>query len=360
MLTSVLFQLELGRTDLYKSFLYLIDEFEIDIDFMIDGSGRLALPTNYNVCAHSGMWWDICPDEDCLDIILRNQSIHHSKWSPQEKFELLWTHPPRCSYDAKAVLKFIGLSRVDVQLAGLNTSDGTTMLHFVGERLAGMWADYHKAGFDEWIRVGIALVRGGANPSVLRGRQRLTPLGACLDSGWVSCQYDRERPDPATGLRWLVRLVQPWARILQEGGLDLLAYGKVESSTLGPSGSSRLDEAISINLEGYGPTPADWYLDLCIYQVLPIYGLAQIPGTYPSAAQFPRTVIWHPSREEKLEGHWHQESRLLMRKARVSSRDFTEYFPAGDTNLSARAKLDFDSLTGTQDDAGAIASIRGR
>jgi hypothetical protein len=324
-------------------------------------------------------WLRLCPDTQCLGLILENLHPRFFSLPVEARFDLavrvgLADAHFRASDDGADIeqpsfLRCIGLRQSDQRLASLRSSSGTSVLHYI----ARLWyVELDRSPKDEvqgWLDLGQNVLKNGADPSCL-ARRRVN-LGLCdinphfsyrREEGWQSTplmdvldmQYWGIPRDSTYWRGIMLKTIQIWAGMLQQAGLDLCDYGDKESQvwkSLGIENYSRIDQAdyplhyqARVGKLIYGSTPTDWSLMIRWPISISIFRLHPPPGAFPKKHNLPTTIIWPPTDEEKNEGPWEIAEERRLQTKHSDLRD-----------VVVESKEPFEELVdGVQDDLGVI------
>jgi hypothetical protein len=229
---------------------------------------------------------------------------------------------PQVAIEPSSFLKCIGLQQSDQRLASLRSSNGTSVLHHIAHILWSFPPQLRllKDELQGWLDLGLNVLKSGADPCCIsrrcfrygaplyraEGRQS-TPL---MDALKLECWGT---PGGSLYFREMtLKIIQIWAGMLQQAGLDLRDYCDKESQvwkSLGIEDYSKIDQAdhpsyylAKVGQLIYGPTPADWSLMISCPISIPIFKLHPPPGAFPEKRNLPTTIIWYPTEEEQNEG----------------------------------------------------------
>ena len=267
------------------------------------------------------LWLIFCPNSFCFQLILHSQTRELSAWSVEDKFELLYANH---ELGYAQFLDCIGLTQTDQRLAKLKTRNGYTLLHHVAFHCMA-----HSRPTQQWLNLGKALIRWGADTSAIESSGYYTPLKSLIQAS------QHMGPDR------LLSHLRLWIQMLQEAGIDLEEYGAKESQIWEPVDGHE----VSIESFTYGPASADWNLVGRWKRTVSIYRLLQPPGTFHISNSVPDKILWRPGCVELAEeGHWAKAGTFIPMSPTVDMR-----------NMFTATEEHFHQLCrSSQDDSGTI------
>ncbi|KAJ9609961.1 hypothetical protein H2200_006291 [Cladophialophora chaetospira] len=303
---------------------------------------------------HGKSWVRWCPNAESLGVILQNESLdfHAQPLALRFKMAISLTN-----IDAQGFLKCIGLHASDERLASLSGADGGTVLPHIALQLRSQtFSGQLSIESQQWIALGVDVLRDGANPSIVATiyqeqlSWRSTPLMVYLTlkpRRWAPVQ----ELDFCTDVVYRLHI---WAEMLQNAGLDLLAYGAAEceiwaSIRAQECWKPETEEGVEVVQLVYGPTPAEWSLEISVRWNLDVYTLRPPPGAFNDDIRVPAEIIWMPTNQETDEGPWTRSRR----QTRVGPKVLIASTP--------RPVEPFVELVnGTQDDSGVVMLMQHR
>lgn len=273
-------------------------------------------------------------------------------------------------------LQCMGLPASDPRLALLRTSfSGRKVLHCIVRHLAHPGCTEQEA--DNWVRLGVAVLRNGADPCVVAKSQiyhgyvyeearnpspkrEVTPL---LERVGIL-----DRSSPLHRSRWWLRTtlkaLRIWAGMVQQAGIDLCQYGAQERevrATLLPKAQSSCWFAGCVPELIYGSTPEQWSLQVPMTGEIRIFEFSTLPGSFPSERKYlPTTILWTPTSEEMTEGPWIAKESLRVGFQSVDMRDLIPVIEE-DMGLDTGCQDMFrEHVNGFQDDNGPVCMMQYR
>lgn len=269
-------------------------------------------------------------------------------------------------------LTCLGLPASDPQLPLLCTKySGSTVLHCVARHLWDLAdLDFPEQTVNDWVRLGVAVLNNGADPSSIAKRQissgqvyretinpwpewETTPLLDCMNVwNWGIIVGD------GRSLRSILKSIRIWACIVQQAGIDLCQYGAQERevwTTIPKAQSSYPPADWTVSELIYGSTPEQWSLKVqsAVNEKCRVFELGPLPGSFPSERKYlPATIIWKPTSKEEIEGIWTEKESL---RVRVQPVDLRELIP------TMEYKVPFaEYVKRFQDDTGPVCMMQYR
>lgn len=325
-------------------------------------------------------WIERCPNGSCLDLILQHQLLNSGTFSAANRLELaVRVDPFENDIKCSDFLRCVGLRESDTRLASLKTKNGVTILHQVAQHIQtqNSWPCFREKDVEDWVRLGIHVLRNGAElsavahrgfvelfgPVHLSPRQSealakfkcpLTPLRNvisfrlkeyCKESFWAEC---------------LLESVHAWAQILQQAGVDLLDYCrkeneiwkqiKCQNNSTFVSKFFSATQRCEVEHVSCGSTPAEWSLICRNVWTVPIWKLQILPGGFSTEDLVPSTIMWDPTPEEKEEGIWKMQTEKELLSDPIDLKD-----------LCVKVQEPFTKLIdGTQDDSSLVVLMEYR
>lgn len=275
-------------------------------------------------------WLTRCYDPRHLDFIHRCITLEGHLFSVETRFEMAMQLG--VNQTTSGFLKCLDMQASDPRLASLRTRhSGRSVLHQVARHFSELANyDFPEHAMNEWVSLGVAVLKNGANPSsvareqiesgrVVGGRMlrrpewHLTPLLDCLGvSNWG---FDG---DNVSSLRRILRGIHIWVDMVQQAGIDLIKYGAGETEVWG-SLTTEMPSTFffewSVSGLVYGSTPEQWSIKIRSRHTegVQIYGLKRLPGHFPDANNLPTKIFWGPTPEEQMEGLWVAQRPLTIR-----------------------------------------------
>lgn len=265
-------------------------------------------------------------------------------------------------------LKCLETQASDPRLAQLRTKhSGRSVLHYVASRLQD--SHFSEKATDDWMQLGVAVLKNGINPSStakvaqsawshqdMTNPELLWCLTPLLESAKVSnwdLLIDREWT-----LRKTLEIIQIWAGMVQQAGIDLCKYGTKEREawkTLPKADCNCWPYGWTVSELVFGSTPEQWSFKVRDPYAADrwIWELGRLPGCFPEDRDvLPTKIIWAPSPKEKTEGPWVQKKPLLIPSQSVDLRDVISGFEHRDAPI--------EPFKIVQDDTGAVSIIQHR
>lgn len=304
-------------------------------------------------------------DTQCLDVIYRNLDPDVSSTELQTRFDLAIRSVAqmRSILQPCDFLQFLGLRASDARLATLrSTKYNFTILHYVASILEERERNNDLA--QDWMNLGIEVLKNAADPwSLLAAGEKRTGntslssgLGYGTSYGLGHCVRHQQLEDVRATLQYMYL----WARMVDQSGLDLGRYGAQEAGAWDGRPwrfSEFWDDANCEYKLLYGPTPADWSIEIHKAVDLKMFKLKDPPGSYPRARdeRVPTKICWKPSLKEWEEGMWAELEDTRVTSQPRSLEDLISRLEELQEKVFPQFIESFDSL---QDDNGAIALLQ--
>jgi hypothetical protein len=304
----------------------LVEEGGLDIDLDVhEGTQHRSAAAD---------WWAACSTEEYLMLMARCQTFPLSTRTLHEKLGLLATMGSWLQENhirPSVLLGIFGLSAHDLSLADQSNDFEFKVLHWLAVLLAQSSVDAEESSVQEWSAIAVEVLRPGADPLAL-GEGGRTPL----------CHGLRETSRQPTSrfeqMDCFTSFLRTWAKVVQDSGRDLLAYGAQEAAVW--------DSKLGLNLI-FGDTPDSWSLSACspgrLRVKMEVLALHPTPGAFPTSPLIPNKICWFPRKAERREGQWARE-RVLYLECQSSPAQQHPCPPSGS-----------EEITSAQDDAGCLA-----
>lgn len=357
-----------SRDTAYREmFRLFIEEFGIDLELDEPPSDISKLP----------IWWYGCPDNNLLDIMLRNQATSDPA-QPMfdlfqiESIDLQW--PEYMGFqDPEVLLRIFGIPWTPEALACLPIRVKSRLLHIAiiawsKENQIRVQCSLRFASlgsFERWKRLAWDAVRAGAAPATpLEGHTALTRL---LTAGHE--EYGQHfKPFRPGGKEQLQESLEEWISGLAEAGVSLCLYAQLEQQAWDDldfvytqqKAKGRAEDNRGVDFDRFvidglktGHHPHDWHLIFRNIRVLAIWKHSAAPGAWLEHSYSHLDIVqpfrgrWWPKEEPPAPGY--REAKLVLfvsaplEAQPVSHRAGTKNAP----NCQVTA--------GTQDDAGPTA-----
>ena len=286
----------------------------------------------------------------CVDIFLRNLLLPMESIPFEARFDCAM-HMDSEDASASDFLRICGLKKVTVELACSGIAVGWTVLHLATEAI---FQRLRKGkDLDGWSEMLKQLISMGADLHNTGARVWATPLLQIL------CWNTTDDLSLESGFK----KVRHWVALLQDAGVDLVAYGNEEARLCAEVRDSEWDElhlGRGYSLYNICPhsSPGNWSLEVRPVGELPFFERIRIPGDWVEET-IPKSICWQPESDEWSSGLWRSWNRnsgemVDWRDLRYGRVLFGENQDVEDVIRETQPSAVENVVADTQDDCGVV------
>ncbi len=283
------------------------------------------------------IWWPACPNEDVLNLVLRNQVtldpanaiVPLVDMSITKQAPFKYAH--YCPQDPGVLMRMYGLSWDDSGIAELSSETKTHLLHVATIRWHEELA-HPSRRLARWKSFARYMLRAGTDPTAELALH--TPLTRLLGVGDSPPHYIRHDWD---GIKGLQEVLQEWTSILSSLQVDMMRYAEVdlqswktldiaaETRRVAVQTSHPIYDQFIVDSLCISDLPRDWSISVRRVPVLSIWTEARIPGAWPQETKL-RPGIVRVSDEVDLRTKGYHEARTVdLFSAPLAIRNLIEY-----------------------------------